>query len=75
MTCKQLGGSCDKEFHAKTFGKIAEMSKKHGMEMFRKDDKEHVNAMKVMKESMNDPEGMKEWMKSKQKEFDTLPEN
>jgi predicted small metal-binding protein len=36
MTCKQLGGACDKEFRANSFEEIAEMSKQHGMEMFQK---------------------------------------
>ena len=27
MTCKDLTGACDLEFHAETFGEIAEMSK------------------------------------------------
>jgi len=27
MTCNQLGGACDKEFHAVTFEEMAEMSK------------------------------------------------
>ena len=27
MTCKQLGGACDLEFHADSFEEIAEMSK------------------------------------------------
>ena len=75
MTCRQLGGACDKEFHAKTFEEISEMSKKHGMEMFDKGDEEHIKAMKEMKELMNDPEAMKEWMDGKQKEFDALPED
>ena len=35
MTCKQLGGACDKEFNANTFDEIAEMSKMHGKEMFK----------------------------------------
>ena len=41
MSCKQLGGACEKEFHANTFEEIAEMSKKHGMEMFQTGDEEH----------------------------------
>ena len=44
MNCKQLGGACDKEFHADTFEEIAEMSKKHGMEMFQKNDELHLKA-------------------------------
>lgn len=34
MICNQLDGACDKEFHANSFEEIAEMSKKHGTEMF-----------------------------------------
>ena len=44
MTCKQLGGVCDKQFHADSFEEIAEQSKKHGMEMFQKEDKDHIEA-------------------------------
>jgi hypothetical protein len=36
MTCKQLGGACDKEFYANSFEEMADLSKKHGMEMFQK---------------------------------------
>jgi len=75
MTCKQLGGVCDEEFHANSFEEMAEMSKKHGMEMFQKGDEEHIKVMNEMKELMNNPDAMKEWMKSKQKEFDSLPED
>ena len=74
MTCKQLGGVCDKEFHTKTFEEIAEMSKKHGMEMYQKGDEEHIKAMNDMKKLMNNPKDMKEWMERKKKEFDALPE-
>jgi hypothetical protein len=77
MTCKQLGGACDKEFHANTFEEISEMSKQHGMEMFQKNDAPHFKAMKKMKELMkaNDSDAMKSWMKSKREEFDALPNN
>ena len=75
MTCKQLGGACDIEFHTKTFEETAEMSKKHGMEMYENGDEEHVRAMEDMRELMNDPEAMKEWIESKQKEFSALPED
>ena len=39
MTCNQLGGACEEQFHANSFEEIAEMSKKHGMEMFQKGDR------------------------------------
>lgn len=59
MTCKQLGGACDKEFHATSFEEIAEMSKKHGMEMFQKKDEAHLKAMNEIQELMKEPEAMK----------------
>jgi hypothetical protein len=75
MTCRQLGGACNKEFHSETFEEMAEMSKKHGTEMYEKGDEEHIKAMKEMNEFMNDPETMKKWMESKQKEYDALTED
>lgn len=75
MNCKQLGGACNKEFHANTFEEIAELSKTHGMEMFQIHDKEHLEAMNKMQELMKKPEAMTEWFKSKRKEFEALPED
>jgi hypothetical protein len=74
MTCKQLGGACDEEFSTSTFEEMAEMSKKHGMEMFKMGDKEHLKAMNKMQELMNSPEAMKTWFEMKRREFDALPE-
>ena len=75
MTCKQLGGACDLEFHANTFDEIAEMSKTHGMEMFQKGDQSHLKAMNKMQELMKSPDAMNEWVENKRKEFDSLSEN
>jgi len=75
MTCKQLGGACAKEFSASTFEEMAEMSKKHGMEMFQKGDAEHIEVMNGMRELMSDPEAMKKWMEGKRKEFEVLAED
>lgn len=72
MTCKQLGGACDVEFTAETFEEIAEMSKKHGMEMFQKSDAPHLKAMENMKTLMQSPNAMQEWFANKRKEFDAL---
>ena len=75
MTCKQLAGPCDIEFHAETFDQMVELSKNHGMEMAEKGDAEHVRVMDEMKKSMSNPEAMKEMFESIQKEFDSLPED
>lgn len=75
MNCNQLGGACEKEFHANSFEEIAEMSKQHGMEMFQRKDEAHLKAMNEMQELMQKPEAMKGWFESKKKEFDALPED
>ena len=73
MTCEQLGGACNETFSANSFDEMAEMSKKHGMEMFQKGDEAHLNAMNEMKELMNSPDAMKTWFDNKRKEFEMLP--
>ena len=73
MTCKQLGGACDLIFEADTFEAIAELSKKHGTEMFHKGDPAHLEAMNAMSELMKSPAAMKTWFDNKRKEFDNLP--
>lgn len=72
MTCKQLGGACDLEFHANTFEEIAEMSKQHGMEMYQKGDEAHLKAMSEMQKLMQSPQAMNEWMEDRRKAFEAL---
>jgi len=74
MTCRELGGACDREFRAETFEEIAEMSKKHGMEMFQKGDEPHLKAMHKMKELMNSSKGVQLWFDQKKKDFDSRPD-
>lgn len=73
MTCRELGGACELEFHAETFEEIAEMSKKHGMEMFQQKDQAHLKAMGEMQELMQSPDAMQSWMETKRKEFEAKP--
>ena len=75
MNCKQLGGACDKEFHANSFDEITAMSKQHGMEMFQINDEAHLEAMQQMQQLMQKPEAMTEWFESRRKEFEALPES
>lgn len=75
MTCKQLGGVCDKEFHAETFEEMTKIIKQHGMEMYGTQDSAHMKVLGETMKLMNDPEAMAEWMENKKKEFDELPED
>lgn len=74
MTCIQLGGACDEVFHADTFEQMAKMSKKHGIEMYQKQDKAHLEAMGKMRALMKEPGEMEKWFESKRKEFEALPD-
>lgn len=75
MTCKQLGGACDLEFQAQTFEEMAELSKQHGMAMFKQQDTAHLQAMAAMKELMQEPGAMEAWFDGKKAEFEQLPED
>ncbi|MBR9680555.1 MAG: DUF1059 domain-containing protein [Candidatus Altiarchaeota archaeon] len=75
LTCKQLGGACDLEFHAETFEEMAELSKYHGMKMHGEGDKSHIDAMKDMMKLIEDPNNMQKWFSDKKQEFDKLPQD
>ena len=62
-------------FSAETFEEMAELSKARGMEMFQKQDPDHLAAMEKMKGLMEDPEGMFKWMEAKRAAFEALPED
>ena len=75
MTCKQLGGACDMKFQANTFEEMAEMSKKHGMEMFQAVDADHLKAMNEMKTIMQTPGAMQKWFDEKRRTFNEMPDD
>ena len=54
---------------------LSELSKAHGMEMFGKQEPEHMAAISKMSHLMIDPNAMKEWMEERRKEFDALAED
>ncbi len=74
MTCRDLGGACDKVFKAETFEEISKKCKEHGMEMYQRGDTAHIEAMTSMSESMSDPDSMQQWLEEKSQEFDAAPE-
>lgn len=75
MTCKQLGGACDMEFHANTFEQMAELSRKHGTQMFQEAEPAHMEAIQKMQALMQSPDDMQKWFEDKRKAFDALPAN
>jgi len=75
MSCKQLGGACDKLFTANTFDEISELSQAHGKEMFQIGDEVHLKAMSEIGVLMQDSAAMELWVSNKKLEFDSLPED
>lgn len=75
MTCKQLGGACDEAFTAETFEDMAELSKKHAMEMMQTNDADHLKAMGEMKQLMEKPGAMQAWFDGKRAEFEALADD
>jgi len=75
MTCRQLGGGCDKAFQANTFEEIVALSKQHGMEMFQQQDPDHVEAMQKVMVMMQQPEVMQAFFDEKKKAFEALADD
>lgn len=73
MTCKQMGGACDKVFQADTFAEMAALSQEHGMEMMQQQDQAHMSIIMEMMQLMQDPGGMAKWVEGKKTEFDAIP--
>ena len=65
MKCNELGGACELEFQGKTFKEITEKSKNHGIEMFKKQDKPHLQAMQKIQTLMAETEKMEKWFNDK----------
>lgn len=75
MTCKQLGGACDKVFQAETFDEMADLSRAHGMQMFQEGDAAHMAVIQEMMVLMNDPEAMTKWLEGKKAEFAAIADD
>ena len=75
MTCKQLYGPCEALIHGDSADEMMENSKKHGMEMASKGDKDHIRVMEEMKKGMNDPKAVSKFMDQFKKNFEAQLED
>lgn len=75
MTCKQLGGACDKKFTASTFDELADQSRAHIMQMMSLQDPDHMQSIQIAMQIMQDPAKMETWINDKIAVFDALPED
>ena len=74
ITCKKLGGACEQAFLGDSFADVARQSRQHAMEMFAKNDTDHLNAAERMKALMSNPKAMEEWMSEREIYFNNLPD-
>ena len=73
MTCRELGGACEKTFTAATFTEMAALSRDHGRQMMQANDPAHLEAMQAMRAQCATPEEMGRWMKEKEQLFLSKP--
>ena len=74
ITCKELGGACEQAFLGDSFADVARQSRQHAMEMFAKNDTDHLNAAERMQALMATPTAMEEWMSEREIYFNNLPD-
>ena len=72
ITCKELGGACEQAFLSDSFADVARQSRQHAMEMFAKNDTDHLQAVERMKTLMTTPMAMEEWMSERELHFNNL---
>jgi len=75
MTCKQLGGACEKKFSANTFDELAAQSRAHIMEMMVTKDADHMQAIQTAMQIMQNPDEMETWINEKIAVFEGLAED
>lgn len=75
MTCKQMGGPCDKAFQGDSADEVIKAQDKHLKEMGASGDESHAPALKDMQGRWKRPISGMAWYKNTKKAFAALPES
>ncbi len=75
MTCKQLGGPCDKQFSGATADEIIKAQDQHLKEMVAGGDTAHEPAHLDMKSRWRKPRSGMRWYKKVKSDFAAFPED
>ena len=75
MTCKDLGGPCDLQFHGKTADEIIKAQDKHLKEVVAAGNEAHEGALKDMQGRWKRPVSGMGWYLKTKKSFAALPED
>jgi predicted small metal-binding protein len=74
MTCRQMGGSCDAQFEAKTADEMMNHGAEHIRDWASKGDQPHQKTLQMMQETQKNPVAGKEWNSKFQRDFAALPD-
>jgi hypothetical protein len=75
MTCKQLGGPCDRPHHGSTADEVIKAQDRHLKEMVANGDDMHESALKSMKGRWKNPIAGMGWYRQMKRDFAALPED
>ena len=73
MTCRQMGGPCDAEFHGDTADGVIKAQDKHLKEMVASGDEPHQAAHQDMQGRWKNPVAGMGWYRRTKKAFAALP--
>ena len=73
MTCKQLGGPCDVQFHGKTANEVIKAQDHHLKEMVANGDETHKSALREMQGRWKRPLSGMAWYRQVKRDFAALP--
>jgi hypothetical protein len=75
MTCRQMGGPCDTEFHGTKADQVIKAQDAHLKERVASGDESHRSAHEAMKGRWKNPVGGLGWYRATKKAFAALPED
>ncbi len=75
MTCRQLGGACDRQLRASSADEMIKAQDKHLKEAVAAGDAAHENALQEMKGRWKHPLKGMGWYKDTKRKFAALPDD
>ena len=75
MTCRQMGGPCDAQFHASKADEAIKAQDAHLKEMVASGDETHRSALEAMRGRWKHPVSGLGWYRATKKAFAALPED
>ena len=75
MTCRQMGGPCDRAFQGETADQVIKAQDRHLKELVNGGDESHRPAREAMKGRWKNPIAGMGWYRSVKRDFAALPDD